>query len=244
MIIKKTIRTIIILLCLLGITISSINIVIWYKDTHKNKEIIKKIESKIKEPTKEDPSYSIDFDSLKKENSDTVAFLKVNGTNINTVVVKGNDNSYYLKHNFYKEYNIAGWVFSDYKNKFDGTDRNIVIFGHDTKDGSMFGTLKNTQELSWQENIDNQKIIFITENEKSYYQVFSTYISEPVEDYIKTDFISVSEFEDFIKKIKEASTYNYKVDVTKDDTILTLSSCTTTGTKRVVLHAKKIETIS
>ena len=79
------------------------------------------------------------------------------------MVVNGNDNSYYLKHNFNKEYNIAGRIFSDYHNKFDETDKNIVIFGHNTKDGSMFGTLKNVLDKSWQENRDNLEIILITE---------------------------------------------------------------------------------
>ena len=59
---------------------------------------------------------------LQKENADIVAYLKVNGTNIDYVVVQGNDNDYYLHHNLKKEYSIAGWIFETYQNKFDGTD--------------------------------------------------------------------------------------------------------------------------
>ena len=55
-------------------------------------------------------------EKLKQENSDTVAWLKVENTNIEIPVVQAKDNSYYLTHNFNKKYNVAGWVFADYKN--------------------------------------------------------------------------------------------------------------------------------
>ena len=58
-------------------------------------------------------------EKLKQENSDTVAWLKVENTNIEIPVVQAKDNSYYLTHNFNKKYNVAGWVFADYKNKFE-----------------------------------------------------------------------------------------------------------------------------
>ena len=47
-----------------------------------------------------------------------------------------------MNHNFEQEYNSAGWIFMDYKNKLDGTDKNIVIYGHNMKDLSMFGKLR------------------------------------------------------------------------------------------------------
>ena len=74
--------------------------------------------------------------------------------------MKANDNDYYLNHNFNKEYNVAGWIFADYHNIFDGSDKNIILYGHDTKDGSMFETLKYTLNKDWQENKDN-KIVTI-----------------------------------------------------------------------------------
>ena len=229
-----------ILICLIGLIYSLTNIINWKKDVDDNKDIVEEIKEKIVIDEKDD-SYKIDFTSLKEQNPDTIAYLKVNGTNIDYIVVKGKDNSYYLKHNFNKEYNIAGWIFADYHNLFDESDRNIVIFGHNTKDGSMFGTLKNVLDKSWQENKDNLEITLITEKGQYKYQVFSTYQITPEDYYINTIFNNDDEFTKFINKIKSRSNYNYNIEVNSNDKVLTLSSCIGDGKKRVVLHAKLIE---
>ena len=227
------------LLCLFGVIYSLINIINWKKDVDNNKEIKEKVKKNI--TIDENGSYNIDFESLKKQNEDTIAYLKVNGTNIDYVVVEGNDNSYYLKHNFNKEWNIAGWIFSDYRNKFDENDKNIIIYGHNTKDGSMFGTLTNVLERSWQENKDNLEITLITEKGQYKYQVFSTYSIIPEDYYITTDFNTSEDYTKFINTIKSRSNYNYNIEVDSNDKILTLSSCIGDGKKRVVLHAKLVE---
>ena len=104
----------------------------------------------------------------------------------------------------------------------------------------MFGTLKNTLNEVWYENEDNQKIVLVTEKGIYYYQVFSTYSIKPEDYYINTEFKDNDEFDKFIKKLKSRSIYDYKVEVSGEDKILTLSSCIGDGTKRVVLHAKLI----
>lgn len=232
--------TIFTIICLVGLIYSLMNIINWKKDVDDNKNIVEEIKENIT-IDEDDDSIKIDFKSLKEQNSETIAYIKVNGTNIDYVVVKGNDNSYYLKHNFNKEYNIAGWIYADYHNKFDESDKNIVIFGHNTKDGSMFGTLKNVLDKSWQENKDNLKITLITEKREYKYQVFSTYSITPEDYYINTIFNNNDEYVKFINKIKSRSNYDYNVEVDSNDKVLTLSSCIGDGKKRVVLHAKLIE---
>lgn len=230
---KMTIMIISSLICIVGIIYSSIHIFTWLKDTHNNNKIKKEISKNIN--TNQD-TIKINFNALKKQNPDTIAYLKVNGTNIDYIVVKGKDNSYYLKHNFYKEYNIAGWIFADYKNNFDQTDKNIIIYGHNTKDGSMFGTLTNVLDKKWSEKKDNQIITLITETKQLKYQVFSTYATIPEDYYIKTSFNN-NEYQEFLKTITKRSIYNYNIEVSELDSILTLSSCIGDGEKRVVLHA-------
>lgn len=239
---KKKFRIIIVLLLILifsfGLIYSLINIFNWKIDVDKNNNIIKELRNNIK-INEEDKEYKVDFKSLKEQNSDTVCYLKVNGTKIDYVVVKGEDNSYYLNHNFNKEYNSAGWIFMDYHNNLVD-DRNIVIYGHNMRDGSMFGSLDSTLKKEWQEDKNNQKIMLIKEDGTYYYQVFSTYTIEPEEYYIKTDFSSSDNFYSFIKELKSRSNYDYNVEVNENDKILTLSSCTNSGKNRVVLHAKLI----
>ena len=236
--IKNLITVILFFICLFGLVYSSYKIINWKIDVDKNNKIKEEIKKNI---TIEDNSYKIDFKSLKEKNPDTVAYIKVNNTNIDYVVVQTTNNDYYLKHNFNKEYNIAGWVFMDYRNKLDGTDKNIIIYGHNTKDNSMFDSLKNVLTKEWQTNKDNLIITLVTESKEYKYQVFSTYEIKPEDYYITTNFKSTDNYTYFVNKISSRSNYNYKVELDKEDKILTLSSCLGEGQTRVVLHAKLIE---
>lgn len=235
---KKTIIKIMMVLCLGLLIYSTYNIIGWYIDNNKNESIKEEI-NKIIDNDEDDNT--IDFKELKKKNNDIVAYLKVNNTKIDYVVVKGTDNKFYLKHNLYKEYNRAGWIFMDYHNRLDGTDKNIVIYGHNTRDKSMFGTLRNIVTKEWYENPDNHIINLVLEDKVLTYQVFSTYTIKVEDYYINTIFKNNSEFDKFIKTLKKRSVYNYGIEVSGEDSILTLSTCTGNGKSRMVLHAKLIE---
>lgn len=237
---KVLIINIIQILLIVVLVYSAIHIAIWYKNNESNKKIIKETLKtvKINDDTKTKQKYEVDFKELKNKNSDTIAWLKVENTNIEFPIVKANDNSYYLSHNFNKEYNKAGWIFADYKNKFDTTDKNIVIYGHNMRDNSMFGSLKDVIKKEWYNNESNKYITLITEEEYHIYEVFSVYQIEKEDYYIKTNFKN-NEFEEFINTIKERSKKDFNVKVTKDDNILTLSTCANNNKYRVVLHAKK-----
>ena len=222
---------------------SGTKIVIWYMNNQNNKKISDEIAEFVTvDETKEDneEKYVVDFEKLKEKNSDIVAWLKVNGTNIETTVVKTTNNDYYLTHNFNKEYNSAGWIFADYKNKVDGTDKNLVIYGHNMRDDSMFGSLKWVINEDWYNNEDNKYITLITENETQVYEVFSVYRIEKEDYYIQTNFDTEKEFNTFAQTIKKRSKKDFNVDVNKEDNILTLSTCANNNKYRVVLHAKKI----
>ena len=222
---------------------SGTKIVIWYMNNQNNKKISDEIAEFVTvDETKEDDEekYVVDFEKLKEKNSDIVAWLKVKGTNIETTVVKSTNNDYYLTHNFNKEYNSAGWIFADYKNKVDGTDRNLVIYGHNMRDDSMFGSLKWVINEDWYNNEDNKYITLITENETQVYEVFSVYRIEKEDYYIQTNFDTEKEFNTFAQTIKKRSKKDFNVDVNKEDNILTLSTCANNNKYRVVLHAKKI----
>lgn len=221
---------------------SGIQIYDWYKDNKYNNDIKEKTNSAViinDSNTYGENKYTVNFNSLKSQNSDTVAWIKLKNTKIEYPVVKSKDNEFYLNHSFDKSNNTAGWVFADYKNKFDGTDKNIVIYGHNRKDKSMFGSLKNVLTPDWYNIEENANIVFITENEKCIYKVFSVYQIEKESYYIKTQFSNDSEYKKFIKTIKERSIKNFKTDVSENDSILTLSTCAGNDKDRIVLHAKK-----
>ena len=241
---KKIIIINIICVILIGILIySGIKIYNWYKENQNSKKITDQISETItiqQDENDEQKQYIVDFNSLKEQNDETVAWIKVNNTNIEYPTVKTSNNSYYLTHSFDKSYNLAGWPFADYKNKFDGTDKNIVMYGHNRKDGSMFATLKGILSPEWYNNEENRNIIFNTENENGIYEVFSVYQIENEEYYIQTEFKTEDKFEKFIETIKKRSVKDFGVEVTSKDSILTLSTCANNNKYRVVLHAKKV----
>lgn len=238
---KKVIFNLIVYIILLFILVySGIKIFKWYKDKTKSNEIAKQIKDTVMIENEDKEEYAINFNKLKEQNNETVAWIKVNNTNIEYPVVKAKNNDFYLNHSFDKSRNLAGWIFADYRNKFDGTDKNIVIYGHNMKDDSMFGSLKWVINDDWYNNEDNKYITLITENETQVYEVFSVYQIEKEDYYIQTNFNTEKEFSEFIETIVKRSKKDFNVDVNKEDNILTLSTCANNNKYRVVLHAKKI----
>ena len=222
---------------------SLLKIIEWLKDNKARDKVIEEIQNTyfIDEGKEDIEKYSIDFKKLKEKNSETIAWIKINGTDIEYPVVKTNNNEYYLNHGFDKSENGAGWVFMDYRNIGDTTDDNMIIYGHNRRDGGMLGTLKNILTDEWQNNEENLTIPFVSEKIKKEYKVFSVYKIEKEDYYITTNFNTSEEFGSFIENIKSRSIKDFGVDVTKDDKILTISTCANNNNYRVVLHAKKIE---
>jgi len=186
------------------------------------------------------PLISVDFKELQKVNPETVAFLKVNGTNINYPVVQTNDNEYYLNHTFDGSKNGGGWVFLDYRNNLKALQDNTIMYAHGRENETMFGSLKNILKDSWQQKKENH-VIYISTPEKNYlWQVFSTYTIKTETYYLTSEFGSDESHQKFIDTIKERSTYDYKTKVTIEDKILTLSTCLN-DYEKVVLHAKLLK---
>ena len=169
----------------------SIKIFLWYRENKKNENMLSNInnsaildtaEIEIPVDSAENPeettkieTYTLDFNNLSSINSSTVGWINVPGTSINYPVTQASDNNFYLSHTFDKSYNSAGWIFADFRNKFDGTDKNIVVYGHNRRDGSMFASLKDALSPDWYENDENMDILFDTKNENITYKIFSIY---------------------------------------------------------------------
>ncbi len=212
----------------------------------KNKENEKNYE--ITTPEEETPNeYPIkkvtneNLASLLTVNNDVVGELKVNNTNIDYPVVQTDNNDYYLKHNINRENNANGWIYMDYRNDAMNLHRNTIIYGHNMYySGVMFGTLYKTATKNWYTNPENQIITFNTLYEKMQFQIFSIYRVPKTNDYLKVYFNDNQEFLDFIDLVKNRSIYNFNVEVPVDAKILTLSTCSNNGTKRLVIHAKLI----
>ncbi len=182
----------------------------------------------------------VNFEELKQTNSDTVAWLYVGGTNINYPVVQTTNNDFYLTHSFDKSSNKAGWLFMDYRNNKNKYKENTIIYAHNRKDKTMFGSLDNLLTNDWYNVEDNRVIKMSSETHNTLWQIFSVYTIETTNDYIRTYFESTDAYQDFLNLIKGRSYRNFKTNVNTNDKVLTLSTCHG-ETKKLVVHAKLIK---
>lgn len=262
---KIVIPSIIIFICLIGVIVSSIDIIKWKIDSDKTDSQTKVIQDFINiieidnsdkteiilpkgEVDLSNPYWDyiemklidVDFDELKKMNPDTKGWIKVNGTNINYPFVQSSDNKYYLKRSFDKSYNSAGWVFLDYRNSIEPLNKNTILYAHGRVDTTMFGSLKNTLKNDWLNNTDNHVIKLSTDYDNTLWQIFSIYHIPTTNDYIQVHFSSDLEFVNWTNTLISRSSHNFNTDVSATDNILTLSTCYNEEEKLVV-HAKLIK---
>lgn len=261
---KNVILILIFLILFITLNISIYNIIKWKLDSNKTNEEINTIQEntnieevqdnkgteiikQAKKIPKENPYWDyikmnmidVNFDNLKKINSDVVGWIKINGTNINYPFVQSKDNKYYLTHSFSKSYNNAGWVFLDYRNN-NINNRNTIIYAHGRTDKTMFGTLRKVLNNGWINNTNNYVIKISTEKENSLWQIFSIYHIPTTNDYLQTEFKDKREYQRFLNILKNRSNHNFNTSITSNDTILTLSTCYNDSEKMVV-HAKLIK---
>ena len=186
-------------------------------------------------------NYSKAINELKKINKDTVGWLSINNSTISYPVVQTSNNDKYLDYSFDGTKNPNGWLFMDYRNNPNDLNKNTIIYGHSGNYYVMFGSLYKVLNKNWHSNKKNQIITFNTANKNMKWQIFSIYKIDVTNDYIVTNFTSDESYMLFIDKIKGRSIYNFNTEVTKDDKILTLSTCYKDSKHRLVIHAKMIK---
>lgn len=192
------------------------------------------------------PEVLDEYAGLYAENSDTIGWLKIDGMTIDYVVMQAPDEiNKYLRHDFYGKDSTRGCLFVDEYCDIFNSD-NIIIYGHNMKDGSMFGTLDSYADESFY--AEHKIIRFDTIYEKHSYEVvaaISTSIPAKDEDVFRyyeytssNDEETFLDYADFIEKNK---LYDTGVEITPGDKLLTLSTCayhTTDG--RFVVVARQI----
>lgn len=188
-----------------------------------------------------DIQYEKVFSTLQEINKDTIGWLTVNNTRIDYPVVQAKDNDYYLKRDYYQNKNRHGWIFMDYRNNPDELNENTIIYGHNLANQTMFGTLRYALNSYWYKKSANQIITFNTPNENMKFQIFSIYTIPTTNDYLDITFPTTDAYQTYIDLVKGRSIYDFNIEVTTDDKILTLSTCANGNDKRLVIHAKLIK---
>jgi len=180
---------------------------------------------------------------LLEENSEVVGVIRIEGTPVNNPVMQADDNSKYLNRKLSGRESRAGELFLDYRNHFDevGEDGhllyensdNLVIYGHNMKDETMFGSLKY---YDWYDTYYGEHpVIDLNSNYEQYkYKIFSIFILDAEDEsdtkfdcWNKLDFSSEEEYYEFVNEAKRRTLRVNDVDVKYGDKLLTLSTCNT-----------------
>lgn len=183
---------------------------------------------------------SIDFDSLRSINEDVIGWIYMEALpEISYPVVQGEDNNFYLHQTYEKNYNFAGTIFIDYENKRDFSDCNTLVYGHNMKNGSMFGHLKKFAED--QETYNKSKYFWILTPDKNYrYEIISAYTTEVNSDTYTLFKGPGDEFQSYLETIKGYSEIQTDPgELTIKDKIVTLSTCTGNESTRFVVQGKR-----
>lgn len=180
----------------------------------------------------------IDFNALKEINPDVRAWIKITGTLINNPVVVGTDNSYYLSHDFNGEESVSGTIFSSYLNKWDGTDDNTILFGHNMHTGEFFAYVNHyvpydasSEPLAFYK-VHPTIMMSTPDGGCATYKIFAGMVANTQSKYgevfryvDKTKFTDVDDFNNFIIDVMDRSWFFTDVDLTYGDELLTLSTC-------------------
>lgn len=175
------------------------------------------------------------YELLLQQNTDCVGWITVPNTNVDNPIYQTGNNDFYLDHNGIKEKSVYGAIFADYRDIISraGNSKNITLYGHHMKDGSMFAQLHRYKTISFYK--ENPVITFDTiYGTGGQYKVFACMITNADNmddngyffDFAAPSFRSDADFMSWIEQIRRRSLYNTAVDVNANDQILTLSTCT------------------
>lgn len=180
----------------------------------------------IENPTDEE-GFRVDFDKLREINEDTIAWIRFypEPEIISYPVVQGVDNEQYLHQTFSANENTLGAIFMNVNNRADFSDKNTIIYGHRMKDGSMFRKLAEYESKEfWEEN--PYFYIYTIDGRELTYHIYSVGQVEDTSDTYLTSFADEEAYEDYITLTKKVSLYDTGVEVTTEDQVVTLSTCT------------------
>lgn len=171
---------------------------------------------------------------LSKDNSDIVGWIEIPNTTINYPVLKGKDNSFYLNHDYEKNFSTLGSIFLDKDVDIEKPSTNLLMYGHRNKSNMMFEHVyKYRNEAFYKEHPD---IRLTTLNSDSEYTIIGAMYAKSYEFNEDLDgsafkfynFIEANneeEFENYINNIKSNSVYNIDETAKYGDELITLCTC-------------------
>ena len=198
-------------------------------------------ELKSNENREDFPEMEVDFKALREKNPDTVGWLYVGSCGISYPIVQGEDNDYYMNHTFEGTVNSSGAIIMDYRDDKYLKDWNTFIYGHNMKNGSMFGSLKKL--LNDETLYDSDPYIYVYLPGYIYrYKIFSYYKDKPDSKmYWTAD--TLQEYRQYIRDALSLSVRDLGVETSEQNNMVTLVTCSGSGAgkMRFFVHGEFID---
>ncbi|MBS6195180.1 MAG: class B sortase [Clostridiales bacterium] len=167
-----------------------------------------------------------DYQALLEENADCIGWLSIDDTDISYPVVQGEDNEFYLHHDFYKKNAICGAIFLDYRNDVNRMQEHLILYGHQMKDGSMFKQLNGYKEKSFYEG--HREITLFLGTQKYRYEVAAVYVTDLAKsgdyyNYVHKE--TRKQQMEYLLQMAAYQLYETEITVRENDELLSLSTC-------------------
>lgn len=172
-------------------------------------------------------NYEEVINNLREEynNKDIKGVLEIDNTDYIVPILQGSDNNYYLNHDAYGNRSGMGSIYLDFRVDID-TSRKLLIYGHNSSNIDM--PFKILEEFYDKDYYDNHKYVWITTSTaKKKYEIFSIYVETKDFSYMNVNFASDKDYLEHITKLKEKSMYDTGVEVSFEDEVLILQTCST-----------------
>lgn len=231
----KTANRVITILAVLILLVSGAVCIKYFVELYQNKNQTEELAALVTESEENypaEPSWvQPKYRELYNQNNDFVGWITVPNTAINHPVMQSDDNEYYLRRDFYKNYLRRGTVFMDYRNDPENLNVNTILYGHNYLDSTMFSDLEKYKDIEFYKTAPVIEFNTIYADHKwKVFAVFLTTASPELDNnyvfnYIYP-FMTESSFEEFIDEVAKRSLYDTGVEVLPTDKILTLSTCT------------------
>lgn len=227
---KKILKTILFLVFLFIFCFSGYKLYTYYQEDEQSKQLILdlskenvQLNESMEEENKEFAPISVDFITLKETNEDIIGWLYQPNTNINYPLVQGEDNNQYLRRLIDGKYNVSGTLFLDYRNSFNFSDFYSIVYGHNMKNKSMFGSLTGYKNQEYFEL--NPNLYLLTPDKDYKIELFMGFVNNAkVENLIYNPELTEDNLNEFLELSKK-STFNSNIKPKVGDKIICLTTC-------------------
>lgn len=188
------------------------------------------------EPEEYFPQAYVDLEGMREINPQVIGWIWAPGTTVNFPLVQGEDNARYLSRSYDLDWSNSGSIFLDYRNDPGLTDENSIIYGHNMKNGGMFGQLKDYAEADY---LEEHRLVYVfLEDRILKYRIFAAYRTESTSKAYTRDFSEELSYTDYLELLSDSAQGNVNEPPAEPSPLLLLSTCTSNRrTERFVVHA-------